>query len=263
MKKYLSIVLVLILCILLTGCGNSENNKTYNQALDYLNNNQYENAISEFNKIIDYKDSKNKIKETYYLYAKSEIGQEYYDSAIKLLSECKNYKDSDELLKEATYQYSKKLLNSNSKEAISNLETIKDYKDVNDILEDYKKNHIFDGTYSDKDESKLSFERRYIVNGLPTTIISYQYNYTEKVIGDNKYSKGYFNRYENKLECNDDYTICTSSDDNYDRTYSLYDDKIIVKVHNKKPSNWEKNYTEWEDTYYKISDSIEMPQERK
>ena len=258
----ITIVILCVIALLLNFNSNNEKEKTYNEAITLTDNKDYDASIEKFKSIIDFKDSKEQIKNTYYLYAKDEITKENYDIALNLLDNCKDYKDTNDLILETKYKYGIYLLNINGKDAISYLEQIKDYKDVNTIIEDYNKNHIFDGTYSDKHSSNLPFERRYIVNGLPTKIISYQYAYNETILSDNKYSTGYFNRYENELKCNEEYNICTNNSDDYDRTYYFYEDKIIVKVHNKKPSSWEKNYTDWEDTYYKISDSLELPEER-
>lgn len=168
-----------------------------------------------------------------------------------------------ELTPQEKYDKAMTLLESDEKSAIELLKEIYDYQDSKTYVDNYEFKHRFDGTYSDKDSSKLTFERRYIVNGFPTKIISYQYKYSESVLGDNKYSVGYFNDFENILSCNEDYTICTGEDKNYSRTYNFYNDKIIVQVHNKNPQSWELKYGDMEDTYYKISDSTELPEKRE
>ena len=262
MRRYLSVLFISVLCILLTGCGISENDKTYQKGIDYLNNSEYENAIIEFYKISDYKDSKDKLQETYYKYAKNEIDKQNYDNALKLLENCKSYKDSDELLKETTYLYAKSLLDSKGKEAIVYFEKIKDYKDSELIIENYNKEHKFDGTYSDKGSSGLGYQGRYIINGLPNKIIKYSYDTKENNYGDDKYSKGYYGVVNLELNCNEDYTTCTSEDNNYIRTYIFGNDKVIYKTHNKNPKSWELNYVDMETTFYKISDDTELPQER-
>lgn len=170
--------------------------------------------------------------------------------------------ESKELTTKEKYDKAMSLLESDEKKAINLLREILDYKDSKIYVEDYDFRHRFDGTYSDQN-TVLGFERRYIVDGEPTKIISYQYINSEKIIGDKKYSVGYFNDFENILNCNDDYTICTSDDENYSRTYNFYDDKIILKTHNKKPASWESDYIDVEETYYKISNSIELPKERE
>lgn len=167
-----------------------------------------------------------------------------------------------ELLPQEKYEKAMSLLKDDEKSAIELLREIPDFKDAKTYIDNYDFKHRFDGTYSDKN-STLSFERRYIVDGEPTKIISYQYFNSEKIIGDEKYSVGYFNAFENTLNCNDDYTICTSDDENYSSTYNFYDDKIILKRHNKNPASWELDYVDVEETYYKISNSIELPKERE
>lgn len=173
-----------------------------------------------------------------------------------------NNSEQKELTSQEKYNKAMTLLESDEKSAIELLKEISDFQDSKTYIDNYEFKHRFDGTYSDKDSSKLSFERRYIVNGFPTKIISYQYKYSESVLGDNKYSVGYFNDFENILSCNEDYTICTSEDNNYSRTYNFYSDKMIVNVHNKKPQSWEK-HIDMEDTYYKISDSTDLPEKRE
>ena len=82
------------------------------------------------------------------------------------------------------------LLKDDEKSAIELLERYLILKDAKTYIDNYDFKHRFDGgTYSDKN-STLSFERRYIVDGEPTKIISYQYFNSEKIIGDEKYSVG-------------------------------------------------------------------------
>ena len=79
-----------------------------------------------------------------------------------------------ELLPQEKYEKAMSLLKDDEKSAIELLREIPDFKDAKTYIDNYDFKHRFDGTYSDKN-STLSFERRYIVDGEPTKIISYQY----------------------------------------------------------------------------------------
>lgn len=271
-KKNIILITILIIALLVIlsfafifikkDIDNKKYQSVYNQAIELLDNKDFDSAIEKFKSISNYKDSDKRIIESYYLYAKYKIESNDYKSAIDLLEKCIDYKDSKELQIDSKYNYALKIKTSNEKESINILNEISDYKDSKDIIDKYNYEHRFDGTYSDKGSSGLGYQKRYIINGLPSKISTYSYDTRETTYGDDKYSAGYSALVSVELKCNEDYTICTSEDDNFFRTYIFGDDKIIYKPHNKKPKSWDLDYIDMEYTYYKISDETDLPKER-
>lgn len=200
------------------------------------------------------------MQRTYYEYGKSELSKNNYDNAIKQFKKCEKYKDSATQIKESYYQYAmSEQKNENYKNYISLLKKIPNYKDAKKLIEEYNFNHKYDGTYSDKDPLNIGFETRFIIKGLPTTIIGYSY-WPKHRFGDDEYREGYNEEFTHNLNCNEDYTICTNNDNDYDRTYYLYSDKIVEKTHTKNPNKINFGIIDSEDIYYKINDNIELPQ---
>lgn len=257
------IIFVITICIAIFGIKTiikqNELKKDYSQAITLQNKKQYDKAIKEFKKLDNYSDSKKQLLKTYYLYGKEEISNNNYEHALELLEKCNNYEDTKELIIDTKYNYAISIKTTNEKKSISILNEISDYKDSKEIIDKYNNEHRFDGTYSDKGSS---YQKRYIINGLPSKISVYSYDTRETTYGDDKYSSGYYGFSNLELNCNEDYTICTSEDNNYNRTYIFGNDKVIYKTHNKNPKSWELNYVDMETTLYKISDDTELPKER-
>lgn len=81
----------------------SDNEVSYQNALEYFRNDEYAKSISEFKRIEGYKDSEEKITEVEneqkYQEAVSYMDSGKYQKAIKIFKEIKGYKDSSDLLK--------------------------------------------------------------------------------------------------------------------------------------------------------------------
>ena len=91
----------------------------YNQAGKALENNSFEEAITIYTELDNYKDSKEKITECRYEQAKWYLEKEEYILAIDTLREIESYKDSSALIEENLFSYAKNLMtNKQYKEAI-------------------------------------------------------------------------------------------------------------------------------------------------
>lgn len=78
--------------------------QTYNQAMKYMNNKQFDKSLDDFNKVLDYKDTKEQIKELHYQYALNLLNHKKYEKALVELKNIVDYKDSKEKIKEVYYQ---------------------------------------------------------------------------------------------------------------------------------------------------------------
>lgn len=143
------------------------NENTYCEALQFENNQRYEEAIALFQSIIDYKDSEKHISicknalalkteelnESRYQQALLYEKSGNYESALIILGQLDDYKDSSEHIEickkgieakeiENKYNSAQIKLTDNPplfkvNKAISNLETIKDYKDSEALIRKY------------------------------------------------------------------------------------------------------------------------------
>lgn len=100
MKKVLSLVLIIVICISLCGCGGSAK---YNEAVEILNRGNYEQAIFMFEELASegYGDSIEKLKEAKYCFVKANfnnINKKTYQYLGELSTS--NYKDSSALYSE-------------------------------------------------------------------------------------------------------------------------------------------------------------------
>ena len=91
----------------------------YKQAEEALANNSFEEAITIYTELHEYKDSEEKITECRYQQAKWYLESEEYMLAIDTLREIESYKDSSDLIKENLFFYAKNLMaDKQYKEAI-------------------------------------------------------------------------------------------------------------------------------------------------
>lgn len=117
--------------------------RIYNSGVALLNNGLYDEARSEFNKCIEFTDSKEMINEVSYVYAKNCAKNGEYSYAISILREkhliSSNYKNSCDLANEWNYcdikqKYDEKdyvYVFNNSKDILS-----MNYKDINEMYQE-------------------------------------------------------------------------------------------------------------------------------
>ena len=119
-------------------------NTKYNNALSLVEQGQYDQAISIFNDLGDYKDSKDQLIETRYLKGCSLLSGGYYSEAISTFEKLGDYKDSFTNMQEATYKTALRFKQQKRyDEAIAVFNTIIDYKDASEqitLTEQDKKN---------------------------------------------------------------------------------------------------------------------------
>ena len=108
-KRKIVIITVLIICVAVAfasiyGSFIRPNGK-YNDAVNLMDSEQYEEAISVFATIKEYKDSLDKIKECKYLSAVKHMDSSKYIVAYEYFIELENYKDSAKLAKSIYTKY--------------------------------------------------------------------------------------------------------------------------------------------------------------
>lgn len=107
----------------------------YSQASKYLSNKDFDNAISIFESLDNYKDSEEMVYAANYYKASLLVANHEYDSAISIFETLGDYKDSSSLLNEGRYQKAVELLNGkNYLNAVNLLILLGDYKDSATLL---------------------------------------------------------------------------------------------------------------------------------
>lgn len=149
MKKQRNIVtfILIILTVIVVGSvylliDNTQKKNAYNSALVLVNEGKYEDAINQFIKLGDYKDSSDQIMNVKYIQALEFGEKKDYEKAIDLLQKLKNYNDSAEQIKNMKY---KQAIEFEEKceydSAIALLTELGDYKDSQekcDLDKEYK-----------------------------------------------------------------------------------------------------------------------------
>ena len=169
----------------------------YNSAVALMNEGKYQQAITAFEELDEYKDSITLLEKCEILLEEQELQAEKeatytegltaledgdYDTAYALFFELEDYKDSAQQAKESIYQMAISLIDNltydvndlstiqnyyeKTEEIYRKLETIKDYKDVKEILERFHKVLISAG------------EQYYIYDANDLILYDGQYYYT-------------------------------------------------------------------------------------
>ncbi len=130
----ISVVLILILLVVYNFVISPA--IKYSQASNFLADKNYEDAISIFESLGDYKDSAAMLSESKYQKAVKLLSEENPAEAIQLFTLLGNYKDSDSLLLEAKYRLAVFYLNDTKdyKEAIQLFTLLNNYKDSAKLL---------------------------------------------------------------------------------------------------------------------------------
>jgi len=140
MKKTISLLLVIVMCLSLCSCGKADD---YESAVALMDAGNYEEAITAFAKLGDYEDSVQKLEECKNIKAYNEATALYeaekYEEALAIFSTLGNYRDSAEKTAECemaiAYEKAVSLLNAGEyKQAYNALCELGDYKDVAELL---------------------------------------------------------------------------------------------------------------------------------
>lgn len=112
--KNMSKIVTLFLCILIVGVTafmaiTLPSHFKYENAIELMDNQRYEEAISKFVALDDYKDASTKIDECYYLEAMQLYSNKKYDEAITVFQKAENHKDAKVKIVECYYLKGKQL----------------------------------------------------------------------------------------------------------------------------------------------------------
>lgn len=146
----------------------------YRKAMDLLDQGEYASAAKLFNKLGSYSDSYTMVDESNYQFALHCLEEGSYYVAMEEFEKLDDYKDSEEQYKEAVYRYAKSWYERGSSDsALSLFEDIPGYKDVDSYLSGYAylAETVYIGSYD-------SIEIKYDENGKMTSAKSKQYYFT-------------------------------------------------------------------------------------
>ena len=208
-----------------------EHEGIYNKGLNLLNENNFDEAIREFRKIPNFKDSDKQIDECNYLKAlsfKNNDDINSYDEAIKIFEKIINYKDSKSQISDCNYLKAKKLFSKNNyDEAINILNEIdKNEESYNKALE--LKNSICYKTAKGFAERQKWFAA---------------ISYLDKIEGDYKDSNELLKQYQNA------YTKNQNERAEHNRKLKIYNKYKDLKT--RKNSNGDYIYDRTGDLKYK------------
>lgn len=109
----------------------------YQYALNLLNQKEYTKSLTEFEKVLDYSDSKVRVKEVHYLYALDLLREKAYNKSLEEFQKVLNYKDVKEKIKDVYYQQGIEYLKSKQwKSSMNSFSQVKGYKNT-DTLTSY------------------------------------------------------------------------------------------------------------------------------
>ena len=113
-----------------------EKSQSYKEAVRFMKEEKYDDAIEKFKILEDYKDSKDKVLECQYLSAEAEEKDGDFETAIEIYTSLKDYKDSKDKILECHYLNAQSYIETeNYSEAVKILNKIKGYKDVDKIID--------------------------------------------------------------------------------------------------------------------------------
>ncbi len=134
-KKYKIAILAILVIVIISIIAFFHPTLRYTYANILLNREKFDEAISVFTELENYKDSSSKIKEANYLKAKNKIGSKEYEEAINLLHNVTDYSDSSDLLNEASYSFALQCLDKGEYSKAKELFTeLGDYKDSREFI---------------------------------------------------------------------------------------------------------------------------------
>jgi len=136
---FVVVVTIIILLLILVNLVIIPNSK-YNKAQDMLNSKQYDEAITIFAELGEYRDSADQLDLAKYNKAQGMLTNKQYDNAIVLFSELGEYRDSADQIDSAKYSKAQEMLaNKQYDNAIALFTELGNYRDSADQnLEKYK-----------------------------------------------------------------------------------------------------------------------------
>lgn len=108
----------------------------YNTAEKLVEQKKYDEAIKEYEKLGDFKDSADKITETHYKKGENLFNEKKYQEALTELEKAKTYKKTEELLRETKYTWAQST--DDMERAIQFYTELGDYKESKSKLEEAK-----------------------------------------------------------------------------------------------------------------------------
>lgn len=110
-------------------------NARYNSAVKLMNEGNYEEAISSFESLGNYKDSADKIMESRYLIALGLLNNKQYDEAINKFTELGSYSDSEQMILQCKYDMARSIYDEgNYDEAIESFTQLGSFSDSEQMI---------------------------------------------------------------------------------------------------------------------------------
>lgn len=134
-RKYKIAILAILVIVIISIIAFFHPTLRYTYANILLNREKFDEAISVFKELDDYKDSSSKITEANYLKAKNKIENKEYEEAINLLQNITDYSDISDLLSETNYLFALQCLDKGEYSKAKELFTeLGDYKDSREFI---------------------------------------------------------------------------------------------------------------------------------
>lgn len=128
-------IIILVIILLAVYIKAIKPSITYNSAIKAMDSKNYSDAITAFESLDDYSDSKVMIQECYYREANDFYQSGNNDEAINIFNELGNYSDSSTMIMQIKYDEAEKLLESHQyHEAINAFSEINNFKDSTDKI---------------------------------------------------------------------------------------------------------------------------------
>lgn len=143
-NKKRTLILVTLFCVIFVGTGlfkRQINKINYNQALNFLSEDNYDLALDSLKNLDNYKDANSLIKEAnqgkQYQLALKCLDEKKYEEAINILNSIKDFKNSESTLKETKYQLAIQYFNYEEYDKAKLIfEDLKDYKNSEKYLDE-------------------------------------------------------------------------------------------------------------------------------
>lgn len=136
----LTLLAVGIIVSIFIGNQNYLQLKEYMDASNLINQKKFSEARAEFEELGDFKNSKNKIIESYYEEGKYLLGEREFDAAREAFTKAGDYKDSDKKIKDVSMAEAKSLLkNEKFTEAANLYEKLGEHEESQKALFKYAK----------------------------------------------------------------------------------------------------------------------------
>lgn len=109
--------------------------QTYTQAMKYMQQDQFDKALSNLSSVPEYKDAKEQMKEVHYQYALDLLHNKAYNKSLEEFQKVLNYKDVKEKIKEVYYQQGIEYLKSKQwQSSMESFSKVKAYKNTDTLI---------------------------------------------------------------------------------------------------------------------------------